>query len=153
MEPLPIPERPWVSISIDFIMGLPKSQGCNIIMVVVDRFSKYDIFIPIPTKCPAEIVALLFLRHVVKHWGLPKTIVSDWDGRFTSRFWTELFKLMGSDLNLYTSFHPQTDGQTKQVNDLLEIYLRHYVSTNQRDWAKFLDLSQFSYNLQRSWVY
>ena len=80
-------------------MGLPKSEGCSIIMVVVDRFSKYGIFIPAPAKCPAEIAAPLFLKHVVKYWGLPKTIMSDRDGRFTDRFWTELFKLMGSDLN------------------------------------------------------
>ena len=64
----------------------------------------------------------------VKYWGLPKTIVSDRDGRFTDRFWTELFKLMGSNLNFSTSFHPQTDGQTERVNGLLEVYL--YVSAN-----------------------
>jgi len=86
LEPLSIPERPWESISMDFIMGLPKSEGCNIIMVVVDRISKYGIFIPSPAKCPAEVAAPLFLKHVVKYWGLPKTIVSDRDGRFIGRF-------------------------------------------------------------------
>ena len=80
---------------MDFIMGLPKSEGCNVIMVVVGRFSKYDIFIPAPAKCPAKITAPLFLRHVVKYCGLPKMIVSDRDGRFAYRLWTELFKLMG----------------------------------------------------------
>ena len=77
-------------------------------------------------------------------------IVSDRDGRFTGRFWTELFKLMGSDLNFSTSFHPQTDGQTERADGLLEVYLRHYVSANQQDWAKLLDITQFSCNLQRS---
>ena len=101
--PLPIPERPWESISMDFIMGLPKSEGCNIIIVVVNRFSKYGIFIPALAKCLVEIAAPLFLRYVVEYWGLPKMIVSDRDGRFTGRFWTELFKLMGSDLNFSTS--------------------------------------------------
>ena len=72
LEPLPIPERSWESISMDFIMGLPKFEGCNIIIVVVERFSKYNIFIPAQAKCPAEIAAPLFLRHVVKYWGLPK---------------------------------------------------------------------------------
>ena len=76
--------------------------------------------------------------------------MSDRDGRFTGKFWTELFKLMGSDLNFSISFHPQTDGQTERVNGLLEVYLRHYVSANQQDWAKLLDIAQFSYNLQRS---
>ncbi|XP_020271048.1 uncharacterized protein LOC109846235 [Asparagus officinalis] len=81
----PIPERPWESISMDFIMGLPKSDGYSILLVVVDRFSKYDIFILAPAKCPAEVATPLFLKHVVKYWGLPKSIVSDRDGRFTGR--------------------------------------------------------------------
>lgn len=150
LEPLPIPERPWESISMDFIIGLPKSEGCGNIIVVVDRFSKYAIFIPVPSKFSAEDVARLFLKHVVKYWGIPKTIVSDRDARFTGKFWLELFKLMGTELNFSTSFHPQTDGQTERVNALLEIYLRHYVSANQSDWATLLDIAQFSYNLQKS---
>jgi len=124
LEPLPIPEQPWESISMNLIMGLPKFEGFNIIIVVVDRFSKYGFFIPAPAKCPAEIEASLFLRHVVKYWGLSKTIVSDRDGRFTGGFWTELFKLMGSDLNFSTSFHPQIDGQTERVNGLLDRTVR-----------------------------
>ena len=150
LEPLPIPERPWESISMDFIVGLPTSDGCNWVLVVVDRYSKYATFIPAPKECSAEQAARLFFKHVVKYWGLPRSIVSDRDTRFTGRFWTELFKLMGSELNFSTSFHPQSDGQTERVNALLELYLRHYVSANQRDWAKLLDAAQFSYNLQRS---
>ena len=76
-------------------------------------------------------------------------IVSDQEGR-TDRFWTELFKLMGSYLNFSISFHPQTDGQTERVNGLLEVYLRHYLSVNQQDWVKLLNMTQFFYNLQRS---
>ena len=87
---------------------------------------------------------------MVKYWGVPNTIVSDWDSRFTGRFWTEFFKLLGTELKFSTNFHPQIDGQTERVNALLELYLRHYVSVNQRDWAKLLDVAQFSYNLQRS---
>ncbi|KAL9265229.1 Transposon Tf2-6 polyprotein-like protein [Drosera capensis] len=93
LEPLPTPSRPWESISMDFIAALPKSEGCGSIIVVVDRFTKYAIFIPAPADCKAEEVARLFLKHVVKYWGLP---------------------------------------------------------ANQRDWAKLLDVAQFSYNLQRS---
>jgi len=73
-------------------------------MVVIDRFSKYDIFILVPAKCPGKMAAPLFLKHVVKYWGLPKMIVSDRDGYFTGRFWTELLKLMGSDLNSPLAF-------------------------------------------------
>ncbi|KAE8697362.1 hypothetical protein F3Y22_tig00110621pilonHSYRG00135 [Hibiscus syriacus] len=114
------------------------------------EFSKYATFIPVSKVCPAVEAARLFLKHVVKYWGIPKTIISDRDTRFTGRFWMELFKLMGSSLNFSTAVHPQTDGQTERVNALLEIYLRHYVSANQRDWPKLLDVAQFSYNLQRS---
>ncbi|KAE8734320.1 hypothetical protein F3Y22_tig00000773pilonHSYRG00160 [Hibiscus syriacus] len=150
LQPLPIPERPWESLSMDFIVGLPVTDGFSSIMVVIDRFSKYGTFIPASKVCPAEEAARLFLKHVVKYWGVPKTIISDRDTRFTGRFWKELFKLMGSSLNFSTSVHPQTDGQTERVNALVETYLRHYVSATQRDWPKLLDIAQFSYNLQRS---
>ena len=150
LQPLPIPERPWESVSMDFIVGLPNVNGLSNIMVVVDRFSKYAVFIPASKVCPADEAARLFLKHVVKYFGVPKTIISDRDTRFTGRFWTELFKLLGSSLNFSTSVHPQTDGQTERVNALLEIYLRHYVSATQHDWPKLLDVAQFSYNLQRS---
>ncbi|KAM2418624.1 hypothetical protein ACFX1W_025288 [Malus domestica] len=150
LEPLPTPSRPWECLTMDFITHLPKSDGCGSIFVVVDRFTKYATFIPAPVECTAEVAARLFLKHVVKYWGVPRSIVSDRDARFTGRFWKELFKLLGSKLDFSTAFHPQTDGQTERVNALLETYLRHYVSANQRDWAKLLDVAQFSYNLQRS---
>ncbi|KAE8661278.1 hypothetical protein F3Y22_tig00116012pilonHSYRG00001 [Hibiscus syriacus] len=150
LEPLPVPQRPWDAITLDFISALPKSEGYGSIMVVVDRFSKYGTFIPCPKDCTAEEAARAFFKNVVKHWGLPRSIISDRDPRFTGRLWTELFKLLGTELNFSTSFHPQTDGQTERVNSLLECYLRHFVSANQRDWAKLLDVAQFSYNLQRS---
>ncbi|KAL2943047.1 Transposon Tf2-9 polyprotein [Bienertia sinuspersici] len=150
LQPLPIPERPWESVSMDFISALPKSEGCGSIMVVVDPFSKYRTFIPAPKDCTAEQAAKLFFKNVVKYWGLPRSIISDRDPRFTAKFLTELFKLLGSGLHFSTSFHPQTDGQTERVNALLELYLRHFVSANQRDWAKLIDVAQFSFNLQRS---
>ena len=143
-------ERPWDNVTMDFIIGLPKLEDIGSIIVVVDRFSKYSTFIAAPTDCTAEETARLFLKHVVKYWGLPKFIISDRNPHFTGKFWTELFKLMSSELHFSISFHPQMDGQTERVNALLELYLRHFVSTNQKDWAKLLDIAQFSYNLQRS---
>lgn len=86
---------------------------------------------------------------MVKHWGLPKSIVSDRDSRFTGRFWTELFKLKELALYFFTSFHPQTNEQTERMNALLELYLRRFVSVNQHDWVKLLDVAQFFYNLQQ----
>ncbi|PKI46331.1 hypothetical protein CRG98_033274 [Punica granatum] len=114
LEPLPIPERSWESVSMDFIVNLPKSEGCETLMVVVDRFSTYATFIPAKKDCPAEEAARLFVKHVVKYWGVPTMIVSDRDPRFTGRFWTELFKLLGTSLNFSTSLHPQIDGPTER---------------------------------------
>ncbi|KAL5733418.1 hypothetical protein ACOSQ2_033110 [Xanthoceras sorbifolium] len=88
LEPLRIPERPWESVTMDFISALPKSDGCGSIMVVVDRFSKYATFIAAPTDCTAEQAARLFLRNVVKYWGVPRTIISDRDPRFIGKLWT-----------------------------------------------------------------
>lgn len=103
LEPLPVAERPWDSVTMDFITALPLSGS---IMVVVDRFSKYATFIPAPPDCKAEEAAPFFLKNVVKYWGLPRTIISDRDPRFTGQFWTELFPLLGSELHFSTSFHP-----------------------------------------------
>ena len=150
LEALPIVERPWDSFTVDFIIRLPKLEDNGSIIVVVDRFSKYATFIAAPTGCIVEEMAKLFLKHVVKYWGLPKYIISDHNLCFSRKFWTELFKLMGLELHFSTSFHPQIDGQTERVNALLELYLRHFVSANQKDWVKLLNIAQFSYNLQRS---
>ncbi|XP_020101642.1 uncharacterized protein LOC109719402 [Ananas comosus] len=150
LEPLPVPSRPWESISMDFISALPKVGVLGSILVVVDRFSKYGTFIAAPTDCTAEEAARLFVSHIVKLWGIPTSIVSDRDPRFTGKFWTEVFKILGSELLFSTSWHPQTDGQTERVNALLEEYLRHYVSANQKDWVHHLDVAQFAYNLRRS---
>ena len=130
-----------------FIIGLPKLEDYGSIIVVVDRFSKYATFIAAPTDCITEELPRLLFKHVVKYWGLPKYIISDRDLHFTRKFWIELFKLMSSEFHFSTSFHSQTDWQTERVNALLELYLRHFVSSNQKDWAKFLDVAQFSYNL------
>ena len=126
LQPLPVLERPWESISMDFVTGFPKVRDFKSIFVVVDRFSKYVVFILAPNACPAEETAKLFFSNVVKHFGLPRDIVSDWDARFTGQFWVELFKLLGSKLKFSTTNHPQTDGQTERINVLLEEYLRHY---------------------------
>ncbi|KAH9726762.1 Endonuclease [Citrus sinensis] len=128
LEPLPLATRPWESVSMDFITSLPKSKGCGSIMVVVDRYSKYAAFIAAPIDCKADEAARLFVKHIGKLWGVPKSIVSDRDPRFIGRFWTELFKMLGTDLKFSTSFHPQTNGQTERINGLLKMYLRHYRS-------------------------
>lgn len=87
-------------------MALHKSKGFGSIMVVVDRFNKYATFIPCSANVKVNEVARLFFKNVVKLWGIPQSIISDRDPRFTGKFWRELFKLMGTDLNFSTSFHP-----------------------------------------------
>ncbi|KAH6817610.1 hypothetical protein C2S51_001213 [Perilla frutescens var. frutescens] len=149
LEPLPIPSRPWESVSMDFITGLPKVGDLDAIVVVVDRFSKYATFVPAPKTITAEETAQLFFKHIVKFWGLLRDIVSDRDSRFTGNFWTELFKLLGSKLHMSSSFHPQSDGQTEHFNSMLEEYLRHFVSANQKDWVKLLDAAQLCFNAQK----
>jgi hypothetical protein len=143
LQPLPILEQKWESISMDFITGLPRVQGRDCIFVVVDRLTKFAHFFAIPMDYKAIQVAELFFREVFRLHGLPRQIVSDRDGRFISAFWQELFRLVGTELATSTSYHPQTDGQTKIVNKWVEGYLRNYVGGQQRTW---LHMGEYCYN-------
>ncbi|GKC55888.1 reverse transcriptase, partial [Tanacetum coccineum] len=106
----------WADISMDFIKSLTSSHGKTVIMVVVDRLSKYAHFVPMAHPFKAAQVAQLFLDTIYKLHGLPHTITSDRDKVFISHFWKELFKKLGVTLQLFTAYHPQTDGQTEVVN-------------------------------------
>ncbi|KAJ7975820.1 Retrotransposon protein, putative, Ty3-gypsy subclass [Quillaja saponaria] len=128
----------------------PQMREMQLTTPKLDRFSKYATFIPAPKYCSTEDTAQLFFKYVVKYWGVPKNIVSDRDSRFTGTFWSELFNLLGSQLNISSSYHPQTDGQTERFNGMLEEYLRHFASVNQRNWPKLLDTAQFCFNAQKS---
>ncbi len=120
LQPFPMPEGPWESVSMDFMVNLPPSRGFDAIMVVVDRFSKMAHFIPIKDEATAQEIGRLFFTHVFKLHGLPKDIVSDRDPKFTSKFWRTLWKRLGSELKMSTSFRPQTDGQTERVNLVIQ---------------------------------
>ena len=113
---------------MDFITGLPKVQGQDCLYVVVDKLTKFAHFFSISSDYLAAQVAELFFREVFKLHGLPKTIVSDRDSRFTGAFWQELIRLAGTKLATSTSYHPQSDGQTKIVNRWIEGYLKNYVT-------------------------
>ncbi|GJZ60850.1 ty3-gypsy retrotransposon protein [Tanacetum coccineum] len=146
LQPLLIPTAVWEDVSMDFIMGMPVFKGLTIILVVVDRFTKYAHFGTLPTSFNASKVAELFMDMVVKHHGFPKTIVSDRDPIFVSTFWKQLFKASGTQLNLSMVYHPQTDGQTEVVNRGLEQYLRAMVLDRPQQWVRLLSWAEFSYN-------
>ncbi|GKD62929.1 putative mitochondrial protein, partial [Tanacetum coccineum] len=117
LQPLLIPEKVWSEISMNFITGLPKSQGKSVILVVVDRLSKYAHFMALSHPYTASSVAQVFLDSVYKLHGLPSLIMSDRDAVFLSNFWQSLFKLLKVHLKMSTAYHPKIDGQT-------EVYLK-----------------------------
>jgi hypothetical protein len=146
LQPLQLPSQPWKSVSMDFITCLPISNGFDSIYVVVDRMGKMAHFIPSHSTDDAPIVAQRYVDNVVKHHGIPDEIVSDRDPKFTSRFWKELFHILGTKLALSTSAHPETDGQTERTNRSLEVLLRHFVNQQLNNWAKLLAPLEFAYN-------
>ncbi|MCH83059.1 hypothetical protein A2U01_0003873, partial [Trifolium medium] len=146
LQPLPIPHQVWEDIAMDFITSLPMSFGFTVIMVVIDRLTKYSHFVALKADYTSKTVAEAFMLNIAKLHGIPKSIVSDRDKVFTSSFWQNLFKLQGTSLAMSTAYHPQTDGQSEALNKCLEMYLRCFTFQNPKGWYKILPMAEYWYN-------
>ena len=146
LKQLPIPERPWNSISMDFIETLPTSDGSNSILVIVDRLTKQGIFIPTTIHCTSEDLATLFILHVFSKHGVPEHITSNRGPEFVSRFFQSLGKALDMTLHFTSGYHPEGDGQTERTNQTLEQYLRIFCNYQQDNWNTLLPLAEFAYN-------
>ncbi|KAG8474912.1 hypothetical protein CXB51_031631 [Gossypium anomalum] len=147
LQPIMVPEWKWDRITMDFVSGLPLTPGKkDAIWVIVDRLTKSAHFIPVRTDYSLNKLADLYIREIVRLHGIPLSIISDRDPRFTSRFWQKLQDALGTKLNFSTAFHPQTDGQSERVIQILEDMLRCCVLEFQGSWERYLPLVEFAYN-------
>ena len=145
--PLPMPDHLWQDVSMDFVLGLPRTfRKHDSILVVVDRFSKMAHFLPCSKTSDASMIAKLYFDEIVKLYGLPKTIVFDRDVCSMSYFWKTLWHLVGTKLKFSTAFHPQSDNQTEVVNHSLGNLLQCLVGESNRNWDSILPIAQLEYN-------
>ncbi|GKB77515.1 putative reverse transcriptase domain-containing protein [Tanacetum coccineum] len=142
-----IPEWKWDNITMDFVIKLPKtSQGYDTIWVIVDRLTKSAIFTPMRETDPMDKLARIYLKEVVTRHGIPVSIICDRDPRFASNFWRSLQNALGTNLDMSTAYHPQTDGQSERTIQTLEDMLRACVIDFGKGWVNHFPLVEFSYN-------
>ncbi|KAL4013020.1 hypothetical protein IC575_025172 [Cucumis melo] len=147
LQPLSVLGWKWESVSMDFITGLPKTlKRYTVIWVVVDRLTKSAHFVPGKSTYTASKWGQLYMTEIVRLHGVPVSIISDRDACFTSKFWKGLQLALGTRLDFSTAFHPQTDGQTERLNQVLEDMLRACVLEFSGSWDSHLHLMEFAYN-------
>jgi len=146
LQPLPMLNDRWETVSVDFIVELPESGGYDAVMVIIDSAGKCAHFCETTTTVTAAGAANLYLRNVWKLHGLPRKVISDRSPQFVALFMKELFRLLGIEVASSTAYHPQTDRQTERVNQELEQFLQIFVGERQDDWYPLLPLAEFSYN-------
>ncbi|KAK4400674.1 Transposon Tf2-11 polyprotein [Sesamum angolense] len=147
LRPLSIPEWKWEKITMDFVVGLPRTlRKHDAIWVIVDRLTKSAHFLPIRLGDSLDKLAELYVSEIVRLHGVPVSIVSDRDPRFTSRFWGSLQGALGTKLHFSTAFHPQTDGQSERTIQTLEDMMRACIMEFKGNWDDHLPLMEFAYN-------
>ncbi|KAJ9562131.1 hypothetical protein OSB04_007291 [Centaurea solstitialis] len=147
LQPLDIPEWKWEHITMDFVTKLPRTlRGHDTIWVIVDRLTKSAHFLEMRETLPMDKLAKLYIKEIVRRHGVPLSIVSDRDSRFTSQFWHGLQEGLGTRLKLSTAYHPQTDGQSERTIQTLEDMLRSCVIDFGGNWDTHLPLVEFAYN-------
>jgi Integrase zinc binding domain len=148
--PSTISTKLFSHITMDLITGLPKSEGHDTVLTIVDHGCLWvAIFLPCSTTITGAGIAQLYLEHVFHWFGLPQKIISDRDPHFTSHFARELTKGLGINQNLSTVFHPQTDGLSEQTNQWIEQYLR-LIMVNQNEWSRWLPMATAIHNNSRN---
>ncbi|RVW85779.1 Transposon Ty3-G Gag-Pol polyprotein [Vitis vinifera] len=147
LQPLPIAEWKWDHVTMDFVTGLPRTpQSKDSVWVIVDRLTKSAHFLPMRITDSVIVLSKLYVKEIVRLHGVPLSIVSDRDPRFTSQFWQSLQKALGTEIKLSSAFHPQTDGQSERVIQILEDMLRACVMDFKGNWVEHLPLIEFAYN-------
>lgn len=146
LQPLPIPSRPWSHIALDFVTGLPPSQGNNTVLTIIDRFSKCAHFVALPKLPSALETSQLLTQHVFRLHGIPADIVSDRGPQFISQVWKNFCHALGASVSLTSGYHPQSNGQTERANQDLESTLRCVANRNQSTWSSLLPWVEYSFN-------
>jgi hypothetical protein len=147
LQPLSIPKWKWENICMDFIVGLPRTlHGYDSIWVIVDCLTKSAHFIPIGSRYRVRQYVEMYMGHIFHYHDITKTIISDRGSIFVAHFWEQQHECLGSHLVQSSSYHPQTDGQTEQVNQIIEDMIRVCVLNDGSKWDQHLPLVEFSYN-------
>lgn len=151
LKPLPVPERIWNEITIDFVSGLPLSKGCTTIQVITDRLGKGKSYEAVKEgDLTAEATASRFVERHVRYHGFPRSIISDRGVQWVNEFWKRVCKLVGIERRLSTAYHPETDDATERENQELERYLRCFVTYSQKNRANMLPVAELAANNRQS---
>ena len=146
LQPIPLPERAWQQITTDLVTDLPKSEGKTAIAVFMDRLTKMVHSFPYTKEITTAEYARLFVNQVFRLYGMPEVIISDQDLRFVSKFWEEMFSLLGTGPQFNTAFHLEIDGQSEVTIRVFENFLRPYIEHRPSTWTAQLPLAEFAVN-------